>query len=59
MINKKTIIAGMIGLAVGIGAMIPALQYQHRKKIETLFILESLVMFIDKTPECLNALENM
>jgi len=63
MINKKIIIAAIaglvVGLAVGTGAMIPAVQHQKNKKTEALFLLETLLMFIDKSPECLEALERL
>ena len=61
--NKKLIIAAAAGLAVGIvigaAAVAPVAFHQYKKKGEALFLLDALVGFIDKSPECREAVEKL
>ncbi|MCL1786150.1 MAG: hypothetical protein FWG39_03320 [Alphaproteobacteria bacterium] len=63
MLNKKNIIAYVVGLVIGLliggGIMGGIAHYQYQKRGEVTFYLDALIDFIDKTPACLEAAEQL
>ncbi|MDR1207294.1 MAG: hypothetical protein LBK26_02675 [Rickettsiales bacterium] len=59
MMNKKNIIIGIIGLAIGAGALGIVAYDQYSRKAEMAFYCDALIKFIDNSPECLAAIEKM
>ncbi|MCL2017367.1 MAG: hypothetical protein FWG80_01145 [Alphaproteobacteria bacterium] len=61
--NKKVLLAAtaalLTGIIIGACAMIPVAHYQYKKRGEVAFYLDAIVSFVDKSPECRLALEQL
>jgi len=55
----KIIIAGIVGLIIGVGIMVPVARYQYEKRQEVVFYLDAIIKFIDDSPECKEAIEKL